>query len=103
LHREDGPAIEYAYGYKAWFLNGQRHREDGPAIEYADGRKSWYLNGQRHREDGSAVEYADGDKEWWINGKELTEQEFNKRTQTKELTIEQIEAKLGYKIKVVGE
>ena len=22
------------------------HREDGPAIEWADGNKTWYLNGQ---------------------------------------------------------
>lgn len=24
LHREDGPAREYADGYKEWFLNGKR-------------------------------------------------------------------------------
>jgi hypothetical protein len=23
LHREDGPALDYANGYKAWFLNGE--------------------------------------------------------------------------------
>ena len=23
LHREDGPAVELANGYKAWYLNGQ--------------------------------------------------------------------------------
>ena len=44
LHREDGPAIEYASGYKAWYINGERHREDGPAIEWASGNKGWYLN-----------------------------------------------------------
>jgi hypothetical protein len=26
-------------------INGKLHREDGPAIEYAYGRKEWYLNG----------------------------------------------------------
>jgi len=26
-------------------LNGKLHREDGPAIEFANGDKSWYLNG----------------------------------------------------------
>ena len=93
----------YPSGIKEWYLNGKLHREDGPAIEYSDGGKEWYLNGKRHREDGPAIEWYYGDKEWWINGKELTEQEFNNRTQTKELTIEQIEAKLGYKIKVVGD
>jgi len=32
-------------GDKFWFLNDELHREDGPAIEYADGTKLWYLNG----------------------------------------------------------
>ena len=90
-------------GDKFWYLNGQFHREDGPAREYADGSKSWWLNDQRHRVDGPACEWSDGHKSWYLNGKRLTEEEFNNRTQTKELTIEQIEAKLGYKIKVVGE
>ena len=38
LHREDGPAIEYANGNKHWYLNGKLHREDGPAIENANGQ-----------------------------------------------------------------
>ena len=46
LHREDGPAIEYADGYKYWFLNDKLHRVDGPAIECDDGRREWYLNGE---------------------------------------------------------
>ena len=33
-------------GTRSWFVNGQLHREDGPAIEYADGTRSWYVNGQ---------------------------------------------------------
>ncbi len=70
---------------------------------YEDGYKAWYLNGKRHREDGAACEDADGYKRWYLNGEELTEQEFNNRTQVQELTIEQIEKELGYKIKVVGE
>jgi hypothetical protein len=45
LHREDGPAIEYADGYKAWYINGKFHRIDGPAIVGLDGYKSWYLEG----------------------------------------------------------
>ena len=66
------------------------------------GSKFWYLNDKRHREDGPACEYTNGDKSWYLNGEELTEEEFNNKTQTKELTIQQLEAKLGYKIKVVG-
>jgi hypothetical protein len=54
LHREDGPAVEYPDGSKAWFLNGKRYREDGPIIEYSDGTKYWYLNGKLHREGGPA-------------------------------------------------
>ena len=69
LHREDGPAIEYADGYKAWYLNGNLHRTDGPAVEYATGTKFWYLNGVLHRTDGPAIEYNNGDKLWYINGK----------------------------------
>ena len=108
-HREDGPAIEYADGYKAWFLNGKRHREDGaaiedsdgykawwlndvrhredgPAIEDSDGYKAWFLNGKRHREDGPAVEYPEGFKAWFLNNRRYTEEEFKKRT-AKEITL----------------
>ena len=90
-------------GYEEWWLNGKLHREDGPAIESAGGSKFWYLNGERHREDGPAVEYSNGSKFWWLNDDELTEQEFNNRTKTKELTIQELEKELGYKIKVVGD
>jgi len=93
----------YEDGTKWWYLNGQYHREDGPACEYASGTKEWFLNGKRHREDGPAIEWADGEKEWYLNDVELTEEEFNNRTQVQELTIEQLEKELGYKIKVVGE
>ena len=79
LHREDGPAIEYADGSKWWYVNDKLHREDGPAIEYADGSKCWYVNGKLHREDGPAIEWADGNKRWYVNGVELTEKQFNKR------------------------
>ena len=82
LHREDGPAVEYAIGTKSWYLNGKIHCEDGPAVEYANGDKSWYLNGKLHCEDGPAVEYANGDKRWYLNDKRLTEQGY-KRTMTK--------------------
>ena len=65
-----------ANGTKHWYLNDKLHREDGPAIEYADGTKYWWLNGKLHREDGPAVEYADGGKYWWLNGKKLTQEEY---------------------------
>ena len=55
------------------------HRENGPAVEWANGVRSWYQNGKRHRTDGPAVEYPTGSKSWYINGEELTEAEFNQR------------------------
>ena len=77
LHREDGPAREYANGDKFWCINDKLHREDSPAIEWADGSKEWWINGKRHREDGPAIEYVSGHKVWWINDIEYSEQEFN--------------------------
>ena len=69
LHREDGPAMDFANGYKSWYLNGIRHRTDGPAVEDANGTKAWFIDGKLHRLDGPAVEQSDGDKEWWVDGK----------------------------------
>jgi hypothetical protein len=68
------------YGTKRWYINNKLHREDGPAVECADGYKAWYINGKLHRENGPAAEYADGDKCWYINDVELTEEQFNNRT-----------------------
>ncbi len=68
IHREDGPAVEYAGGRREWWINGNHHREDGPAIEYANGDKRWYQNGRPHREDGPAIEYTNGSKYWYKNG-----------------------------------
>jgi hypothetical protein len=47
------------------------HREDGPAVEYADGEVEYWVNGRLHREDGPAKEYSDGIKEYWVNGKKI--------------------------------
>ena len=85
-----------------WSLNDKFHREDGPAIEFANGNKLWYQNGHIHREDGPAIEWASGNKIWYLNGQRLTEAEFNERMNpAKEMTIAELEAALGYKIKVV--
>ena len=103
LHREDGPAVESYDGSRFWYLNGDLHREDGPAIEYADGSREWYLNDNFHREDGPAVESYEGNRYWYLNGVEYTEEEFNKKTaKAKELTVAEIEALLGYSVKVVN-
>ena len=100
LHRADGPAVEYADGYKAWYQNGQRHRVDGPAAEYADGHREWYQNGKLHRADGPAVEYVVGYKMWYLNGVNVTQEEVMKPV--KQLTVAQIEVLLGHKIKVIA-
>jgi hypothetical protein len=36
------------YGNKFWELNGEFHRVDGPAIEYSFGIKIWYLHGLQY-------------------------------------------------------
>ena len=36
------------YGDKIWYQNDEPHRTDGPAIEYASGYKSWYINGTKY-------------------------------------------------------
>ena len=101
-HREDGPAIECANGARYWYLNGKLHRKDGPACEYANGTREWYLNGKYHREDGPAVEFADGSRYWYLSDIRYTEEEFLRKTaKVKELTVAEIEALLGYPVKVV--
>ena len=55
-------------GNRSWWFNSQLHREGGPAVEYADGTKYWYLNGKLHRIDGPAIEYTDRNRSWWLNG-----------------------------------
>lgn len=69
LHRENGPAIEYANGTKEWYFQGKLHRENGPAIEYVNGNIYWYFHGKLHRKDGAAIEWKDGRKSWWFDGK----------------------------------
>jgi len=67
-------------GTRQWWLNGKLHREDGPAYEWADGDRAWYLNGKLHREDGPAYEDAHGTRSWWLNGERISEKEFKERT-----------------------
>jgi hypothetical protein len=84
------------YDYKTeWYQNGERHRLDGPAVEYASGYKEWYQNGELHRLDGPAVEYADGSKAWFIENECLTESEFNARINPVELTLDEIALKFN--------
>ena len=81
-------------GNKAWYLNDKLHREDGPAVEYADGDKYWYINGELHRENGPAIEFADGTKDWWINGKQVSESEVMRPKHT--ITIDGKEIQISH-------
>jgi len=68
----------YKDGHKEYYLNDFLHRNEGPAVEFANGTKIWYQNGKRHRLDGPAREFANGHKEWYYEGKEVSEREHNK-------------------------
>jgi|SRR5579859_2184614 len=88
LHREDGPAVEYANGYKAWYLRGQRHRINGPAVEHGNGNKEWYVYGKCHRLDGPAMERIDGFKFWHYQNKYIecsSQEEFERIIKLKAL------------------
>jgi len=65
-----------------WYKEGTSilHREGGPAVEFANGEKHWYKNGKFHRTDGPALEWIGGENHWLIEGVEYTEAEFNKIT-----------------------
>ena len=78
------------------------HRENGPAVEFANGHKEWHQNGQRHRIDGPAIEYWDGTQEWWINDKAMTEAEFLAATQpVVEMTVADVEKLVGKRVKII--
>ena len=56
-------------GNKRYYVNNVLHREDGPAVEYASGEKFWYNNGLLHREEGPASVLYGEFKYWYLNGK----------------------------------
>ena len=97
----------YKDGSKHWFKDNQLHREDGPALEYANGSKCWYRYDQRHREDGPAIEHSTGNRSWYLNGINITEEEFLRRTSLPELQVIKdlrvVAEKHGYKLTKEGE
>jgi hypothetical protein len=82
-HRDDGPAVIYPSGTKAWYKNGQLHRDDGHAVIFRDGTKHWYINDQLHRNDGPALIRPDGTQEWYIKGKAYSFKEWIKKVPNK--------------------
>ena len=59
------------YETKTWYKEGKLHREDGPAIEWADGLKYWFIEGKLHRLDGPAIEDFNGYKEYYYLDKKI--------------------------------
>jgi hypothetical protein len=59
------------YGTKCYYQHGELHRDGGPAIEWANGTKCYCQHGKHHRDDGPAVECPSGYKQWWLNGVEV--------------------------------
>jgi len=58
------------YGDKYWYRDGVMHRDDGPAIEFANGSKVWRVHGKLHREDGPAIIYFN-EEYWFYYGKKI--------------------------------
>jgi len=88
------------YGHKRYYKDRKMnmlHRLDGrPAVEYADGGKAWYVDDHLHRLDGPAIEGANGHQAWYVDGKHLSEKQFNALTATTiELTLEDIASKFA--------
>ena len=71
MNKPECKTYTHTDGTKDWYLDGKLHREDGPAVEYANGDKEWYLDGKIHREDGPAVEWSDGYKAWYLNDEKV--------------------------------
>jgi len=53
--KRNGKIID-KYGSVCYYKDDKLHREDGPAVEYADGAKAWYLNSIRYSEKDYIVE-----------------------------------------------
>jgi hypothetical protein len=91
LHRENGPAVEYADGGGEWWIHGHRqtkngqstivtpcgtqiwviddqlHRDQEPAIIGVANRQEWWVHGHRSRENNQPAIEDSGRKEWWVN------------------------------------
>ena len=67
LHREDGPAIEYANGSRQWYQHNHLHRTGAPAVETINGGEIWYQHGKLHRTNGPAV-VSNAFTQWWVDG-----------------------------------
>ena len=86
--------VEVCDNSTEWRLDGEKHREDGPAVEWANGYKAWYLNGKKHREDGPAVVDANGDEYWYLKGIQINKEDVMEISCGKIVEIDGIKYKL---------
>lgn len=87
-----------------WYDSDNKlHREgDQPAIALRCGYKAYYTHGKLNRLTGPAIIHADGGGEYWLDGFWMTMEQHEALTNpAKEMTVAELEAALGYKIKVV--
>jgi hypothetical protein len=80
LHNPNGPAIVWAEGHKAHYINGLLHNPNGPAVVWANGTEEYYINGRRHNSNGPAIVERKGVNRYCLNGHRLTEEQFNEVT-----------------------
>ena len=93
----------YNHVTEVWY-KGHLHCEHGPAIRYSNGSIEYCINGKLHNTTGPALAHIDGREEYWIKGVKYTKEEFLEKTNpVKEVTIEELEAHYGCKVKIVKE
>jgi hypothetical protein len=80
LHNEHHPAVITPDSTKIWYLHGKVGRRDGPSVETLAGSCYWFDDLELHRNDGPAVEHVSGVKLFYLHGRELSIEEWLKRT-----------------------
>lgn len=86
-----------------WYLGDKLHKENGPAVEFADGTREWWIDGKRHREDGAAIEFGDGTNKWFLDGKNLSEENFDAAIKAKYAPPEEEKLLENYTVEEVKE
>jgi|TARA_B110000908_G_scaffold56864_1_gene69213 hypothetical protein len=93
----------YDNGTTHYSHEGLRHREDGPAVTEVSGYRAYYKKGNLHREDGPAVENLGGTCYYYLDGIPYTQEKHKEATTAPlEITVKELEERLGFKIKVVS-
>lgn len=84
FYNSDGRLIRVVYksGRKEWYQDDILHRDDGPAVEFASGRREWYQYGELHREDGPAV-IDSMSRRYYLHSVLISEEEHRKQVSNK--------------------